>query len=84
MEKFILQTGVRADGEKGYSLQNPQKLSKSQQRAPATKKDIVSLQESLIWPPAFMRDVNIQQMEKHRQALMEVLDNPNMHPTENF
>lgn len=82
MKKFVLHTGLRRDGERGYALKPPTKLSQVEQKAPATREDIHNLQETLSWPPDFLKDVNVLEMDRHRRALNSIMEDPHMHPTE--
>jgi hypothetical protein len=79
MKRYTIHTGTTKQGNTGYALKPKHEPDPSTQ--PITRKDILDLQENLTWPPAFMRDVNIVEMEKHRKAFNASLEDPSLDPT---
>lgn len=80
MKKYILHLGQTSSGRNGFSLKSKRETEKKMQ-SPATHQDIKDLEKKLTWPPPFTRDINLQQMQHHKDSLDRVWDDPNLDPS---
>lgn len=74
MKQYVVKAGRTSNGKSGYSLRPADKQ-------PVTRQDIINLQEALTWPPVEMRDPNLVEMQKQRNALNDVWNDPHLDPT---
>jgi len=81
MKRYMVKTGPTHDGKTGYALEPAPAPLPDPSTQPVSRQDILNLQEALVWPPAEMRDINLLEMQKQRNALNAVWEDPNLDPT---